>query len=67
MGLKSFNKLIPVIKQIHEEKGVNLRETDNKYHVAIKTGKASVSRKWSHQALALFKKILEGEEYEVDL
>lgn len=67
MGLPSFNNLIPVINKIRDETGVHLRETDNRYHVAVKTGKSSISRKWSHEAIALFQSVLDGEEYELKL
>lgn len=67
LELSSFNHLVKVIKQISEETGVNLRETDNKYHCCVKTGKSSVSHKWSHAAIDLFAKVLAGEEYKLEL
>ncbi len=67
LGLTSFNPLVKVIKKIKEETGVNLRETDNKYHCGIKTGKTSISHKWSHEALDLFSKILNDENYTLSL
>ena len=67
MGLSSFNHLVKIIKQISEETGINLRETDNRYHWTIKTGKSSQSHKWSHEAINLFSKVLAGEEYYLDL
>jgi SIR2-like domain len=67
LGLNSFNPLVKVIKLIHEQTGINLRETDNKYHCTIKTGKSSQTHKWSHDAVMLFEKVLKGEDYTVDL
>lgn len=67
MGLSSFNALIPIINRIRDEKGVQLRDTDNLYHLAVKTGKKSISHKWSHEALKLFKSVMDGEEYELQL
>jgi hypothetical protein len=56
-----------VINQIKDQTGVSLRETDNKYHCCVKTGKSSVSHKWSHAALDLFSKVLAGEEYTLEM
>ena len=65
MGLKSFNNLLPVIKKIQEKTGVDLRCDDNRYHLGVRTGKSpeSVSHKWSHAAIDLFQKVINGEEY----
>lgn len=67
LGLNSFNPLVRVIKKINEDKGINLKETDNKYHCTIKTGKKSQTHKWSHDALDLFSKVLNGEDYAVEV
>jgi hypothetical protein len=67
MGLASFNHLVKVINKIKDETGISLRETDNKYHCSVKTGKTSVSHKWSHAAIDLFSKVLSGEKYELEM
>lgn len=56
-------------KRISEEKGVNILESDNKYHVKVKTGKSekSTSKKYSENAIDLFRKIISGEDYEVNI
>lgn len=60
------NKLVNKIK---EDKGIDLRSTDNAYHCKIKTGarKASLTRKWSLKSVDLLKKVMDGEDYEVEI
>lgn len=67
MKLKGWNDVDKIIKKIKLETGINLRSSDNRYHERIKTGKneASAVRKWSHEALDLFKSVLEGKAYKV--
>ncbi len=65
LELKGWNALNPVIKKISDEKGVDLRASDNRYHERIKTGKKSATRKWSHEAIDLFRTVMGGKPYEV--
>jgi hypothetical protein len=67
LGLKGWNHLNPAIKKIKIETGVDLRAFDNPYHERIKTGKAQSSavRKWSHEAVDLFRAVLAGKEYKL--
>lgn len=65
LGLKGWNALNPVIKRVNVETGMDLRASDNKYHERIKTGKKSHVRKWSHDAVDLFRDILDGKTYKI--
>lgn len=65
LGLKGWNALNPLIKRIADENGVDLRASDNRYHERIKTGEKSATRKWSHEAIELFRQMLAGQEYEL--
>lgn len=65
LGLKGWNDLNPVIKKIAADTGNNLRDSDNCYHERIKTGKRSATRKWSHEAVDLFRKVLAGKPYKL--
>ena len=69
VGVKNWQQLNKLIHKVKEEKNIDLRSTDNLYHCKIKTGvkATSVARKWSHQAVDLFKKVLDGEEYDLML
>ncbi|CAH0168036.1 hypothetical protein ROS9278_01124 [Roseomonas sp. CECT 9278] len=67
LGLKGWNALNPIIRKIRDEKGVDLRRSDNVYHERIKTGKkeSSAVRKWSHEAVDLFRDIISGKAYKL--
>lgn len=68
MGLRNYCPLMPIIKKIEDRHGVKLREFDNNYHVAIRTGKSSrsVTHKWSYSAIDLFDKVIKGVDYSWD-
>jgi len=67
LGLPNWQAVQKIIHQIKEEKGEDLRSSDNRYHCRIKTGTkaSSMARKWSQDAVALFAKVIADEEYEV--
>lgn len=67
LHLPGWQHVQPLIKQIGDEKGINLRASDNRYHERIKTGKSASSavRKWSHEAVDLFKAVADGKDYTV--
>lgn len=65
-GWHGFNKLI---NQIKEDKKIDIRSTDNKYHCQIKTGASikSRTRKWSYEALTLCERVRDGKDYTVSI
>lgn len=65
LGVKGWNALNPVIRRVKDETGIDLRASDNKYHERIKTGKKSYVRKWSHDAVQLFRDVLDGKAYKI--
>lgn len=69
LGYKYWSPVDRMIKSIERKTGINLRASDNRYYIKIKTGKKSTSfaGKWSHEALALFRKIKNNEPYEINL
>jgi hypothetical protein len=56
-----------VTTQIEEEIGINIKESENRHHVAIRSGSSSRSRKYSDAAVDLLKKVQDNEEYTLDL
>ncbi len=68
LGLKSWKSVNDLIKRIEDEKGVNIKGFDNKYHVNVKFGVAETSKshKYSDAFVDLLKKVIAGEEYQVD-
>lgn len=56
------NELIKSIEHEHEN-GINLKNSDNKYHIAIKAGNKVQTHKYSQAAVDLLRKVMAGEPY----
>jgi hypothetical protein len=54
-----------LIKTIEKAKGINIKATDNKYHVTIKTGPKSKADKYSQEAFLLLEKVKNELPYEL--
>jgi hypothetical protein len=69
MGLPTWHGVNNMVNQLRDQTGIDLKASDNKYHCKIKTGvkNSSMARKWSHEALSLFERMKDGQEFEVDL
>lgn len=56
-----------LITSIFKKDGINIKSTDNKYHVAIKTGAKSYTHKYSEHAVELLTKVNANEDYIIDI
>lgn len=67
IGFKNWQDANKILNRIKEDKGVDLRSTDNRYHCKIRTGvkETSAARKWSHEAVDLLKRVASGDTYEL--
>jgi hypothetical protein len=54
-----------LINDVEAQTGFNMKASDNKYHISVKTGMASCSRKYSNECIELLRKVKNGEKYEV--
>ncbi|MCF1485640.1 MULTISPECIES: SIR2 family NAD-dependent protein deacylase [Rhizobium/Agrobacterium group] len=66
LGMKHWNKVNDLINQIFDEKGVNIKLSNNRYHRATKHNR-TVYHSYSDEALEVLKKVRNGEAYELDL
>lgn len=66
LGFSNWYGANKLIAEIYRTKGVNIKETDNKYHVLIKMGKTEM-HKYSKHALEILKEVNEGKEYTLDI
>lgn len=67
LGGSNWNHAEHLLNRIWEEKEVNIKGTDNKYHISIKTGAKSMTHKYSQHAIDLLQRVQNNEEYELDL
>lgn len=68
LGYDTWHKVRKIINQIKEETGFDITATDNKYHIAIKLGHKSpqLTHRYTEAAVDLFRKVKNGEKYELD-
>lgn len=68
LGYKTWHEVRKIIGRIKEEKGFDITATDNKYHIGMKLGHKSqqLSHRYTDAAVALFRKVMQGEQYEID-
>jgi hypothetical protein len=66
LGLDNYSELNrEIIGKIEEEEGIDIRRFNNRYHIELERG--SNPRRYSEEALELFKKVRDGEDYELDI
>lgn len=69
LKLDNWQAANKILNQIKSETGIDLRSTDNRYHCKIKTGtkETSSTRKWSHETIDLFRKVIKGDSYTLNI
>jgi len=65
LGYKSWHHANQLIMRVEQESGINIKKSDNKYHVAIMAGQVMQTHKYSQAAIDLLELVKNGEEYEV--
>lgn len=66
LGGKGSYIAVSLIRKIKEDKGVDIKESDNRYHRTEKVNK-TMFHKYSADMLEILKKVQAGEDYELDL
>ncbi|MCP3686174.1 MAG: SIR2 family protein [bacterium] len=63
LGYSYWHYANELIKEIESDQGENLKNSDNRYHVAIKAGNKVQAHKYSQAAVDLLRKVKDGDEY----
>ena len=68
LGYKTWHNADKLITLLRDQTGFDMKASDNKYHILMKTGDADASRvhKYTDAAVDLLRKVRDGEEYKVD-
>ncbi|WFA05261.1 SIR2 family protein [Bacillus sp. HSf4] len=66
LGYTNWHSANRLIETIHKNTGINIKETDNRYHILIKTGKTEM-HKYSKHIVEILHKVDIGEEYSIEL
>lgn len=67
LKLKTWYDANILIQKIKEEKGIDIKESDNRYHMKIKNGRKNFNRMYSPEAIILLEKVMNGQDYEIRL
>lgn len=67
LGYTYWSKAHDLIKTLTDQTGFDMKASDNKYHITMRTGRAekSVTHKYSEAAVDLLGKVLRGEPYDL--
>ncbi|WP_392455595.1 SIR2 family protein [Chryseomicrobium aureum] len=66
LGYNGWHGAEQLIGQILKDKGENIKNSDNNYHVAIPTGRSKI-HKYSQQTIDLLESVKNGESYSLSL
>ncbi|MFM0095177.1 SIR2 family protein [Paraburkholderia nemoris] len=68
LGFRTWHEARKLIKRLKDESGFDMLATDNKYHIALKTGQAAKSRtdKYTDATVDLLRKVMNNEKYTLD-
>ncbi len=65
-GTGKWHHVEKLIQKVIKDKGINIKSSDNVYHVAISTGQSKV-HKYSYEALRLLELVRDGQPYELNI
>lgn len=65
-GCCGWGEVQNCIEKIAKEKQIKIKDNDNKYHIAVKTGKKSITHKYSNEFVKIVEKIIKEEKYDLD-
>lgn len=67
LGYTYWSKAHDLIKTLTDQTGFDMKASDNKYHITMRTGRAekSVTHKYSEASVDLLGKVLRGEPYDL--
>lgn len=67
LGYGHWKKANDLIKKINKEKGMNIKDSDNKYHVDIDANRDYETHRYSDDAVDLLERVDNNEEYNVEV
>lgn len=68
IGVDSYRNLNQdIIEQIEEDTGVDIRSFNNRYHIAFVEEDGVTPRRYSEDAIDLFRKVKNGEDYSLEI
>jgi len=66
LGGKGSHLAVSLLKKIKNQKGIDVKHSDNNYHRTVMVNKTGF-HKYSHEMLELLKKVQAGEDYDLNM
>lgn len=66
LGYTHWTSAHKLLDKLYQDDDFDLKGSDNKYHIAVPSGKTTVIHRYSEAAVDLLKKVRDGEPYELD-
>lgn len=67
LGFRSWHGANRLLAKIREEKGIDLKSSDNRYHGTVRISKKSKAQMYSEECIELLVRVKDGAEYKVEL
>lgn len=67
LGYKSWHNANQFIDKIAKDKSINIKNSDNKFHLKVKVGASSFTHKYSQNAVDILLKVKNGEDYDIEI
>jgi len=67
LGYTYWHYANELIKRLDEEQGINIKTSDNKYHIAIRAGNRIQTHKYSQACVDLLRCLKDGSQYEIEI
>ncbi|QDH60969.1 SIR2 family protein [Pandoraea pnomenusa] len=66
LGFNGWNHAQKLLDTLKDAEGIDIKASDNAYHIAVPAGKTSVNRRYSQRTVDVLRKLHTGEPYELD-
>lgn len=67
LGYSYWHHAHVLLQKVGKEKGIDIKASDNQYHIGIKVGQESINHKYSNLCVELLKQVEAGQDYTVQL
>ncbi|MFB9278455.1 SIR2 family protein [Cohnella cellulosilytica] len=67
LGFEGWYSAHSLLEKVKRETGHSIKTSDNRYHITVKVGDRMTTHKYSEEMVALLRKVMNNEEYVVNL
>jgi len=67
LGYKSWHPAHELLERVKREKGIDIKSSDNRYHISVKAGEVASNRKYSNACVEILELVKNNEPYDVQI